>query len=35
MGSDPSLATPEHGKELYELAVKELTQSYQKFLVES
>jgi creatinine amidohydrolase len=34
MGSDPSLATPEHGKELYELAVKELTQSYQQFLVE-
>jgi creatinine amidohydrolase len=33
MGSDPSLATPEHGKELYELAVKELTQSYQQFLV--
>jgi creatinine amidohydrolase len=32
MGSDPSLATPEHGKELYNLAVKSLTQDYLQFL---
>jgi creatinine amidohydrolase len=32
MGSDPSLATPEHGKQFYELAVAEITQSYQDFL---
>ncbi|MEA5532989.1 creatininase family protein [Crocosphaera sp. XPORK-15E] len=32
MGSNPALATPEHGKELYELAVKELSESYLKFL---
>ncbi len=31
MGSNPALATPEHGKELYELAVKELSESYLKF----
>lgn len=33
MGSNPALATPEHGKELYNLAVKELSESYLKFLV--
>lgn len=32
MGSNPALATPEHGKELYELAVKDLSESYLKFL---
>ncbi|MEA5510493.1 creatininase family protein [Crocosphaera sp. UHCC 0190] len=32
MGSNPALATPEHGKEFYELAVKELSESYLKFL---
>jgi creatinine amidohydrolase len=32
MGSDPSLATPEHGKQFYDLAVAELASSYQKFL---
>lgn len=32
MGSNPSLATPDHGKQFYELAVKELTQSYLQFL---
>ncbi len=32
MGSNPALATPEHGQELYELAVKELSESYLKFL---
>jgi creatinine amidohydrolase len=32
MGSDPSLATPEHGQRFYEAAVKELSESYQKFL---
>lgn len=31
MGSNPDLATPEHGKQLYEVAVKELTQSYLEF----
>ncbi len=32
MGSNPALATPEHGQQLYELAVKELSESYLKFL---
>jgi creatinine amidohydrolase len=32
MGSNPALATPEHGKQFYELAVKELSSSYLKFL---
>ncbi len=34
MGSDPSLATPEHGKELYNLAVDSLIKSYNQFLQE-
>ena len=33
MGSDPSLATPEHGKQFFDLAVKDLTASYLEFLV--
>jgi creatinine amidohydrolase len=32
MGSNPALATPEHGKQFYELAVKELSQQYLEFL---
>ncbi len=32
MGSNPALATPEHGKQLYEFAVKELGNSYLEFL---
>lgn len=32
MGSNPSLATPEHGKRFYELSVKELSGSYLEFL---
>lgn len=32
MGSNPGLATPEHGKQFYELAVKELSNSYLEFL---
>nr|WP_313898532.1 creatininase family protein [Roseofilum reptotaenium] len=32
MGSNPALATPEHGKEFYELAVEELSTSYEKFV---
>jgi creatinine amidohydrolase len=32
MGSNPALATPEHGKQFYELAVKELSSSYLQFL---
>jgi creatinine amidohydrolase len=32
MGSNPDLATPEHGKRLYEAAVKELSSEYLKFL---
>ncbi|MEM9088654.1 MAG: creatininase family protein [Cyanobacteria bacterium P01_F01_bin.53] len=35
MGSNPDLATPEHGKQFYELAVKELTSGYLKFLQEA
>jgi creatinine amidohydrolase len=33
MGSDPSLATPEHGQQLYQLAVAEIAQSYKDFLL--
>lgn len=32
MGSNPALATPEHGQRFWEVAVKELAASYQKFL---
>jgi creatinine amidohydrolase len=32
MGSNPALATPEQGKQFYELAVKELSSSYLEFL---
>jgi creatinine amidohydrolase len=32
MGSNPALATPEHGKQFYDLAVKELTHAYLEFL---
>jgi creatinine amidohydrolase len=32
MGSNPALATPEHGKQFYELAVKELSNNYLQFL---
>lgn len=32
MGSNPALATPEHGQRFYELAVKELSSSYLEFI---
>ncbi|MEM7553578.1 MAG: creatininase family protein [Cyanobacteria bacterium P01_A01_bin.84] len=32
MGSNPALATPEHGKQFYDLAVKELSNGYLEFL---
>lgn len=32
MGSNPALATPEHGKQFYELAVKELSHNYREFI---
>ncbi|BAY76628.1 creatininase [Nostoc linckia NIES-25] len=32
MGSNPALATPEHGKQFYELAVKELSNGYLEFV---
>ena len=32
MGSNPALATPEHGKQFYDLAVKELSNSYLEFM---
>jgi creatinine amidohydrolase len=32
MGSDPSLATPEHGKQFFDVAVKELTANYLEFM---
>ncbi|PZV16339.1 MAG: amidase [Leptolyngbya sp.] len=32
MGSNPALATPDHGKQFYDLAVKELSSSYLEFL---
>jgi creatinine amidohydrolase len=35
MGSNPALATPEQGKQLYNAAVKELSEKYLKFLATS
>jgi len=35
MGSNPALATPEQGKQFYDLAVKELSADYLKFLSEN
>ncbi|MDB9315703.1 creatininase family protein [Spirulina sp. CS-785/01] len=35
MGSNPALATPEHGQQLYERAVKELSQQYLEFVSQS
>jgi creatinine amidohydrolase len=32
MGSNPALATPEHGQQFYELAVKELSNNYLQFV---
>jgi creatinine amidohydrolase len=32
MGSNPALATPEHGERFYTLAVEELRESYRQFL---
>lgn len=32
MGSNPALATPEHGQQFYEAAVKELSNSYLEFI---
>jgi len=32
IGSDPSLATPEHGKRFVEAAVKDISEDYQRFL---
>ena len=34
MGSNPALATIEHGQQLFELAVKELVSQYKEFLTE-
>lgn len=34
MGSNPALATPEHGKQFYDAAVKELSNDYFKFVNE-
>lgn len=32
MGSNPALATPDHGRQLYELAVKDLSRQYLEFV---
>ncbi|MFN7523474.1 MAG: creatininase family protein, partial [Aphanizomenon sp.] len=34
MGSNPDLATTEHGKQFYDLAVEELSQGYREFMKE-
>lgn len=34
MGSNPALATPEHGKRFYDISVEETTKSYLEFLAE-
>ncbi len=35
MGSNPDLATPEHGRQFYEIAVKDLIEDYLNFLKEA
>lgn len=35
MGSDPSLATPDHGRRLYECAVAEIADLYRRFVAEA
>ena len=35
MGSNPSLATPAHGQQFYEIAVQELSAGYREFLAEA
>jgi creatinine amidohydrolase len=35
MGSNPALATPDHGRQFYEIAVQELSQTYGEFLRQS
>jgi creatinine amidohydrolase len=32
MGSDPSLATPEHGERLVDAATREVAEDYNRFL---
>jgi creatinine amidohydrolase len=34
IGSDPGLATPEHGKRFYDMAVEEVAQDYMKFVAD-
>ena len=34
IGSDPGLATPEHGKRFYDMAVEEVAQDYMKFIAD-
>jgi creatinine amidohydrolase len=34
IGSDPSLATPEHGKRFYDVAVREISVDYRKFVAD-
>jgi creatinine amidohydrolase len=34
MGSNPDLATSEHGKQFYDLAVEELSKGYLEFLTQ-
>ena len=34
IGSDPSLATPEHGKRFYDIAVEEISVDYRKFIAD-
>ena len=34
MGSNPDLATPEHGKQFYDVSVQEMTAGYKAFLEE-
>lgn len=34
MGSNPALATPEHGQQFYEFAVKDISESYREFLAQ-
>ena len=35
MGSNPDLATPDHGRQFYEISVAEMTTGYKHFLAEA
>jgi creatinine amidohydrolase len=34
IGSDPSLSSPEHGEQIYQAAVEDMVEVYQKFVAD-